>query len=160
MTYTDEQLIDPNPFSLRHADDNLALVESDHTPKLPRSFQAKWIDSNDEREDRPGQFLATRNHQVIRAWATLRHAKPVLLRASDRSDPIQALRLQVSDRRVSEYDHVTWNEWFELMDGANLTFIYQERTLSGGWSDLYRFVPASAIRRNNEEHPEAERGAD
>jgi hypothetical protein len=155
MAYSDEQLIDPNPLSLRHADDNLALTESDHAPQLPRSFQAKWIDSNEDREDRPGQFLATRNHQVIRAWATLRHAKPVLLRASNPSDPIEALRLQVSDRRVSEYDHVTWDEWFELMDGANLTFIFQERTADGGWSDLYRFIPAGAIRRYVED-----RGAD
>ena len=31
--------------------------------------RAKWIHSTDERADRDGQTLATRSHDVIRAWA-------------------------------------------------------------------------------------------
>lgn len=145
MGYTDEQLIDPDPTSLRHADDNLALVDSDNAPKLPQRMPIKWVEKPNQHEDVPGQFLATRNHEVIRDWAEAIHAKPVVLRAGSRDDPMQTLRLQVSARRVSEYDHISWGEWFDWMDQADLVFIFQERSPDGGISDLYRLVPASDV---------------
>src|SRR5689334_14325630 len=37
---------------------------------------SKWIDSPEEHEDRKGQSLATRNHDVIRQWTQSRKAVP------------------------------------------------------------------------------------
>jgi hypothetical protein len=40
------------------------------------TLRAKWTHSPDEHEDRPGQTLATRSHEVIRSWADARGAQP------------------------------------------------------------------------------------
>jgi hypothetical protein len=145
MSEFEAQFIDPNPRALRHADDYLATVNAPNPPELPSRTRAKWIEEPSEHEDRPGQLLATRAHKVVRVWAELRHGKPALLRVVDRSDPINALRFQVTNRRASEYELIAWSEWFALMDGANLVFLYQEHTSDGETSDLYRLVPASSI---------------
>lgn len=150
MSDYEEQLIDPDPRALRHADDNLAIVDAPNPPELPSTAEAKWIEQPAEHEDRPGQFLATRAHKVIRVWAELRHGKPALLRVVDRSDPINALRFQVTNRRDSEYELISWDDWFALMDGANLVFVYQERTSDGDTSDLYRLVPASSVNASSQ----------
>ena len=145
MSSFEERLIDPDPGALRHADDYLATVNAPNPPTLPPVAEAKWIEQPSEHEDQPGQLLATRSHNAIRMWAELRHGKPALLRGVDRSDPVNALRFQVTNRRASEYELISWNDWFALMDGANLVFVYQERTVDGETSDLYRLVPASSV---------------
>lgn len=82
---------------------------------------------------------------MIRLWAGDRRAKPALLKAVDRSDPEQALRFQVSERRESEYELISWDEWFGLMEGASLTFLFQERTPNGDPSDLFKLVPSASV---------------
>jgi hypothetical protein len=145
MSDYEKQLIDSDPGALRHADDHLAIVNAPNPPRLPPVAEAKWIETPAEHEDSSGELLASRSHGVIRAWAELRHGKPALLRVVDRSNPIDALRFQVTNRRASEYELISWNEWFALMDGANLVFVYQEHTSDGETSDLYRLVPASSV---------------
>jgi hypothetical protein len=140
-------LIDPDPTSLRHADDTLASLDSDNPPKLPPGTEVKWIDQPGEHEDTPGQMLATQSHAVISSWAEPRRAKPALLKVADRSDPIQALRFQSSRRREGAYELIPWNEWFDLFDGANLVFIFQERSESGDASDLFQLAPIESVQR-------------
>lgn len=144
---TDEQLIDPNPAAMRHADDTLAFVDSADSPKLPPTAQARWIaDANQER-GQPGELLATRDHETIQVWAETRNGKPALLKAADRANPMEALRFQVTERLESEYEVVSWEEWLGLFDRANLVFVYQDLTTNGEPSDLFRLLPQRAVEQ-------------
>src|SRR5687768_10368826 len=54
--------------------------------------RAKWIDSVDEHEDRPGQTLATRNHDVICRWAEERRANPATVSSTEHGGRAGVLR--------------------------------------------------------------------
>jgi hemerythrin superfamily protein len=59
-----------------------------HGEELSRSIQrARWIHSTKEHEERPGQTLATRNHEVIRQWAEHRRARPCTTSGADPERP-------------------------------------------------------------------------
>lgn len=144
---SDDQLIHHDPAAVRHADDTLAFTESSDPKTLPRIAELKWISQPSEHADHPGQLLATRSRDVIAFWAQARRAKPALLTSADRSDPEQALRFQVSDRRESEYALIPWPEWFQMMADADLVFVYQERTANGDASDVFKLIPAASVTR-------------
>lgn len=144
---TDEQFLERCSGALRHVDDTLAFVDSDNPPTLAGDVAVKWIDHPSEHADEPGQFLATQDPEVIMFWAEDRHGKPALLRAADRNDPAQALRFQVTDRIRSEYELISWDEWFALMNAGSLTFIFRERSSEGSISDLFTLVPSSSVKR-------------
>src|SRR5690606_6777203 len=66
----------------------------EHREGLSKSTQrAKWIHAVDEHEDRPGQTLATRVHEVICRWAEERGARPATVDSSEESDRPRVLRL-------------------------------------------------------------------
>lgn len=54
---------------------------------------AKWIDGVEDHEDRPGQSLATQNHDVIRQWAEERGAVPVTVPGTEHDHRPGVLRL-------------------------------------------------------------------
>jgi len=146
MAATDEQLINPDPTAMRHADDTLAFHDSGNPPRMAPGAEVTWVNDPNERLGRPGRMLATRNHEIIRNWASTRHSKPALLKAADRSNPAEALRFQISERRESEYEVISWDEWLRLFEGGNLVFVYLERNANGEASDLFRLVPAESVQ--------------
>jgi hypothetical protein len=77
---------------------------------------SKWIESPEEHEDRNGQSLATRNHDVIRRWAETRRAAPATVGESRGGTDAAVLRLDFpgfSGKRLSKVD---WDAWFETFD--------------------------------------------
>ncbi|HYZ16494.1 MAG TPA: hypothetical protein VE591_08840, partial [Candidatus Acidoferrum sp.] len=100
---------------------------------------AKWITSPDDGEDRPGQTLATRSHDVIRAWAEERDAKPATIEGTEHDDHLGVLRFNfpgyAEDGKLQE---VSWDEWFRTFDERNLVFIYQEHRSDGKLSNFFR----------------------
>jgi hypothetical protein len=147
MADTDENEADVGRHAndLRHVDDTLAFVDSRSPLKLIRTTQLKWVDRVEQRTTEPGQFFVTRNHEVIESWAVQLHGKPAMLKSRAGGDATEMLRFQVTDRRQSEYDLVSWNEWFQVFDRADLVFIFQERADDGSVSDLFRLLPASEL---------------
>jgi hypothetical protein len=80
----------------------------------------------------------TRNHDTIRRWAEERGGKPSAM--ADIISPFDPdfLRLEF-DPKDRKLDVLTWGEFFEDFDDAELTFLYQE-TEGGKKSRFYKFV--------------------
>lgn len=101
---------------------------------------AKWINSRDEREDHPGQTLATRNHDVIRRWAEERRAQSATIEGTEHDDHLGVLRFDFPGYAEpdAKLKHVSWDEWFHTFDERKLVFICQEHRSDGKLSNFFR----------------------
>jgi hypothetical protein len=110
-----------------------------HRDELSEStLRAKWIHSADETEDRPGQTLATQNHDVIKHWAEERGARPAEVAGTEREDRPGVLRFRFRDDSSDRLQDVTWDEWFKSFDRRQLVFVFQQHTSDGRQSNFFR----------------------
>ena len=108
-----------------------------HRKGLSKSTQrAQWIESPEGKEDHPGQTLATRSVEVIKAWADERNAKPATSPGGDTESP-RVLRFDFPD-----YDkgltHVSWDAWAKTFEDRKLVFLFQQHMKSGKQSNFFR----------------------
>lgn len=117
-----------------------AEASSGREEGLSKSAQrAKWIDSVDEHEDKPGQTLATRNHEVICKWAEERGGKPATVSGTEHGDRAGVLRFNFPGFGESDrVQEIAWEEWFRPFDERNLVFLYQEHKANGDTSNFFR----------------------
>lgn len=117
--------------------DDERFVE-EHQEGLSRSTQrAKWIRSVDEREDRPGQTLATRSHEVICQWAKERDARPATVSGTEHDDRAGVLRFNFPGFHEG-LQEIEWDDWFRSFDERQLVFLFQEHRAGGGTSNFFR----------------------
>ena|SRR5215207_546926 len=98
----------------------------------------KEIKSPDEHEDYAGQTLVTRNHDVIRAWAEERGAKPASVPGSEHDGHLGVLRFDFPGYGGDRLQEVSWDEWFKAFDERGLRFIYQEHKKDGSQSNFFQ----------------------
>jgi len=98
--------------------------------------RAKWIHSPDEREDREGQTLATRERAVIEAWAKERNAAPATIPGGSAGDGPRVLRFDFPGG--SELEEIDWDDWFATFEERNLVFIFQQHRSDGSQSNFFR----------------------
>lgn len=102
------------------------------------THRAKWIHTPDEEPDRNGQTLATRDHDVIRAWAEERRGTPVTASRGPGGRP-RVLRFDFEQNgRDERLEPIGWDEWFSVFDDRDLVFLYQERRRDGSQSNFFR----------------------
>lgn len=107
--------------------------------KLSDSTQyARWIGGPDDREDHPGQSLVTRNHDVIRAWAEERGAKPATVPGTRHGSRLGVLRFDFPGYGGKELEEVSWDDWFQTFDDRQLVFLFQEHLKNGNQSNFFR----------------------
>lgn len=99
---------------------------------------SKWIDSPADHEDRKGQSLATRSHEVIRQWAEERQAVPATVEGTEREDRAGVLRLNFPGYGEGNLKEISWDEWFETFDQRRLVFVFQEHKTDGATSNFFR----------------------
>jgi hypothetical protein len=99
---------------------------------------AKWVHSVDEHEDRPGQSLATRSHEVIQKWAEERGAEPATVPGTDHEGRAGVLRFNFPGYGGESLQEISWEEWFKPFDERELVFLFQEHKSSGEQSNFFR----------------------
>ncbi len=101
--------------------------------------RAKWVESAADHEDRPGQSLATRDHEVIRKWAEERGAVPAAASTVRQTARPRVLRFDFpgfgGGKRLQQ---ISWEEWFKTFDERELVFLFQEHLKSGNQSNFFR----------------------
>jgi hypothetical protein len=98
---------------------------------------AKAINSPEEHQDRPGQTLVTRNHEVIRRWAEERGAIPATVPGTEHDGRPGVLTFDFPGYGGQNLKHISWDEWFRTFDERNLNFIYQEQKADGNQSNFF-----------------------
>lgn len=111
----------------------------EHRAELSRStLRAKWIHSSDEHEDRPGQTLATQNHDVIKRWAEARGGRPATVQGTEHDDRPGVLRITFGDDVSDRLQHISWDDWFKSFDSRHLVFVFQQHRTGGQQSNFFR----------------------
>ncbi|WAS94584.1 hypothetical protein [Nannocystis punicea] len=119
----------------RRSDDQAEEGEEGRSRSTQR---AKWIRSVDEHEDRPGQTLATRNHDVICRWAEARGANPATVSSTEHEGRAGVLRFDFPGFGGENLEEIEWEEWFKPFDERRLVFLYQEHKANGDTSTFFR----------------------
>jgi hypothetical protein len=93
----------------------------------------------------------TRDHALIRAWASEVDAEPATGEATA-SGPASALKvadggtgLRFNFPGVSPFRAISWDEWLDHFSSHDLTFVYDEAEPGRPTSARYRIVPASEL---------------
>ena len=106
------------------------------------------------------QSLATRDHDIIRAWAARHSAEPATGEATtsgpatvDVNDGGVGIRFNFPG--VGRFRPISWEEWFEHFDGNHLVFIYEEEVADRAYALWQR--RGGEHGRDHEDWFEAER---
>ncbi len=114
-----------------------AFIE-EHGDQLSDSTKrAKWIHAPNEKADRDGQTLATRERAVIEEWVGERGGVPATVPGTEHDDHAGVLRFKF-DEENDRLAEIAWDEWFRTFDERNLVFIYQQRKADGSQSTFFR----------------------
>jgi hypothetical protein len=110
-----------------------------HEQALSKTMQrAKWVHSSAEHEDRPGQSLATRSHEVIRRWAEERGAKPATTASVPESERPRVLRFDFPGFGGEGLREIRWDDWFSVFDERQLVFLFQEHKADGSPNNFFQ----------------------
>lgn len=113
---------------------------AEHEDRLSETTKrAKWTHSPDEHEDRPGQTLATRSHEVITHWAEERGGTPATVPGTEHDGRPGVLRFNFPGYGGEDLKEISWDEWFKTFDERNLVFLYQEHLSNGNQSNFFMF---------------------
>lgn len=84
----------------------------------------------------------TTDHQKIRKWAESRGGHPATVKDTEQDNEAGILRLDF-DPPDAGLEKISWDEFFEKFDDADLAFLFQEKTSSGKTSRFHKFVDRS-----------------
>jgi hypothetical protein len=111
-----------------------------HSDELSSSTKrAKWIHSPEEHQDHKGQSLATRNPDVVKAWAAERKAVPATVPGTEHGDHLGVLRFNFPGYGGQTLQEVSWDQWMKTFSDRQLVFVYQENKKDGSTSNFFRF---------------------
>jgi len=82
----------------------------------------------------------TTDHVTIRKWAEDRGCRPATVKGTESGDEdagILRIEFQDPDDRLEE---ISWDEWFDKFDEANLAFLYQDEKKDGETSTFFKLV--------------------
>jgi hypothetical protein len=129
---------DPGGSSDDNATEDERRFMAEHGDELSRSTKhARWIHGPDDRPERPGQTLASRSCDVIRAWAEERGARPAVATRGEDGRP-RVLRLAFTEEGSDRLEEVSWDEWCRTFEERDLVFLYQEEKRDGTQSNFFR----------------------
>jgi hypothetical protein len=99
------------------------------------------------------QVLATRDHDLIRKWASARLAEPATGEATasgpqtiDVKDGGAGIRFSFPG--VGRFRSISWDEWFDNFDANDLVFVYERDAAGGPPSNKYRLDSKQALVRS------------
>lgn len=86
----------------------------------------------------------TTDHDTIRRWAEERGGHPAAVSATHKGKDVGILRIDFEDGEEDPgLEEISWDDFFEKFDDANLAFLYQDETKDGETSRFFKFVDRS-----------------
>lgn len=106
---------------------------------------------------RAAEGQVTTDHDQIRKWAESRGGKPAAVKATHRGNDPGIIRLifphalNANDDSLKE---ISWDDFFDKFDEANLALLYQEKTADGQKSLFSKLIgrDTAEARRHGEAH--------
>jgi hypothetical protein len=83
----------------------------------------------------------TTDHKTIREWAAQRGGKPATVKATEHGDSPGILRIDFPGYTGEDtLEEITWDQFFDKFECANLAMVYQDETADGKTSRFCKFV--------------------
>ena len=85
----------------------------------------------------------TTDHDEIRKWAEARGGRPATVRSTHSKDNSGIIRLEfpgAPNANDDALEEISWDEFFEKFDEADLALVYQEKTAGGERSNFNKLV--------------------
>jgi hypothetical protein len=98
---------------------------------------------------------ATTDHDTIRQWAESRGGHPATVTRSERGHEAGVLRLDF-DPPDAALEKISWEDFFEKFEDADLAFLYQEKTDGGKPSRFHKFVSRDSVDEDDDEDEDYE----
>ena len=123
---------------------------SNEFPLLPERRHIPSV-TRESKPDPEATVLATRDHEIIRAWAKRVGAEPATGEetASGPSTPLkvedQGTGLRFNFPGVSRFREISWTEWFDHLNSHDLTFVYENERPGEPPNARYRIVRTSEL---------------
>jgi hypothetical protein len=102
----------------------------------------------------------TTDHHEIRKWAEARGGRPAVVRETQRKGDPGILRLAFPNAPNADDDaleEISWEEFFEKFDEADLALLYQEKTAKGQKSNFNKLVGRETAEAREHGAPHASR---
>ena len=93
---------------------------------------------------------ATTDHDKIRQWAESRGGHPATVKATERGHEAGILRLDF-DPPDEALEKISWDDFFEKFEDADLAFLYQDKTAAGKQSRFHKFVSRDSVDGEDDE---------
>lgn len=93
----------------------------------------------------------TTDHDTIRAWAERRGGRPATVKSTGRGNEDAGILRLDFDPPDQGLEEISWDEFFDKFDEAELAFLYQDKAAGGKTSRFHKFVS-----RDDEENGEGE----
>ena len=117
---------------------------------LPKRHHVREVD-DDSLWEASGATLSTRDHHVIRQWASRRRAEPATGEATASGPATVAIAdtgagIRFNFPGVGPFRLISWEEWFANFDRHQLAFVYEDADDErSALSCRYRIVSASVL---------------
>jgi len=98
---------------------------------------------------------ATTDHDKIRECAEQRGGHPATVKTTERRGEPGILRLDF-DPPDEALDKITWDEFFDKFEDADLAFLYQDKTAGGKESRFHKFVSRDTVEDEDDAGDEEE----
>ncbi|HJU16259.1 MAG TPA: hypothetical protein VJ770_07290 [Stellaceae bacterium] len=85
----------------------------------------------------------TTDHDEIRKWAEARGGRPAAVRSTHGKGGAGIIRLEFPDAPHAKHDtleEISWDEFFEKFDEANLALLYEDERPGGERSNFNKLV--------------------
>lgn len=82
----------------------------------------------------------TTDHETIRRWVEARAGHPASVAATHQEDDAGILRIDFEGTQPEGLERITWDQFFETFERAQLAFLHQDLTESGQTSRFFKFV--------------------
>jgi hypothetical protein len=80
----------------------------------------------------------TTDHEQIRQWAEERGGRPAMVKGTGKGGKA-LLRIDFGEPEES-LEEISWEDFFDSFEKANLAFLHQDRTKDGQMSRFFKFV--------------------
>ena len=86
----------------------------------------------------------THHHPTIRKWAEERNGVPARIKNTGQAEDEGILRIHFPGHGSgSDFQEISWDDFFENFDDSGLDFLYQEQKENGEQSTFHKFIERS-----------------
>lgn len=96
--------------------------------------------------DTASETLATTDHDTIREWAEERDGTPSHVKGVGSDDDPGILRIDFPGYSGGDtLEPISWEEWLDKFDEADIAMIYREEEASGELSNFHKLVKRESV---------------